>query len=247
MEAVMRNRSLLIHFCCLAFVLTTSCTSYKSQQTSFRPPAAYGNMQVAAGAEIAAQAYVDKGVAKEAFGFDIRSAGLLPVQVVIDNGPKAALTLVSEQTFLVDSEGNLWNLLDSRTAYQRVEKSSEYARIAKGGGKGALLGGAGGAVLGAAIGILTGENVASAAFKGAAVGGAGGAVVGGAQAGTSEDASRQISRDLADKQLVNQSVQPDTLATGFLFFPGEATSAVQLRLQLKEEHSGLVHKVVLPL
>jgi hypothetical protein len=238
---------LSILFCCLVLPLAVSCTSYKSQQVPFRPPSSYANMQTIAGAEIGAQAYVDKALAKEAFGFDIRSAGLLPVQVVIDNGPGAALMVVPDQTFLIDADGNLWNLLDSRTAYQRVEKSSEYARIAKGGGKGALLGGAGGAVLGAAIGILTGENVASSAFKGAAVGGAGGAVVGGTQAGTSDDAGRQIGRDLADKQLVNQAVQPDSLAMGFLFFPGEATSAVQLRLQLKEEQTGLVHKVLLPL
>jgi hypothetical protein len=243
----MRACTLLTVLCFLALPLTTACTSYKSQQASFRPPAAHANKQVVAGAEIAAQAYVDKTAAKEVFGFDIRSAGLLPVQVVIDNGPRGALTVVPDQTFLVDADGNLWNLLDSRTAYQRVEQSSEYARIAKGGGKGALLGGAGGAVLGAAIGILTGENIGSAAFKGAAVGGAGGAVVGGTQAGTSDEAGRQIARDLAEKQLVNQAVQPDSLAMGFLFFPGEATSAAQLRMQLQEVRSGQVHKVLFPL
>lgn len=225
----------------------TACTSYKSQEVAFRPPAAYSNMQLVAGAQVAAQSYADSAAAKQAFGFDIRAAGLLPVQVIIDNGGESALNVVPEQTFLIDAEGNLWSLLDSRTAYQRVEKSSEYARIAKGGGKGSLLGGAGGAAIGAAIGILTGENVASAAFKGAAVGAAGGAVVGGAQAGSSDDASRQIGRDLATKQLVNQAVQPDSLANGFLFFPGEAPSAAQLRLQLRETQSGLVHKVMITL
>jgi hypothetical protein len=243
----MFQRFFPIGICCFLLLFSTSCTSYKSQEVSFRPPAAYGNMQVVDGAEVAAQAYVDKGAAKQAFGFDIRSAGLLPVQVIIDNGSHASLAVVPEQTFLIDSEGNLWNLLDSRTAYQRVENSSEYARIAKGGGKGALLGGVGGAMLGAAIGILTGENVGTAALAGGALGGAGGAVVGGTQAGTSDEATRQISRDLASKQLVNQAVQPGDLAMGFLFFPGEATSAVQLRMQLKEEQNGRVHKVMLPL
>lgn len=224
-----------------------ACTSYKSQEVGFRPPAAYDNVQMIAGAQIAAQSYADSSAAKQAFGFDIRSAGLLPVQVVIDNGGDSALDVVPEQTFLIDADGNLWNLLDSRTAYQRVEKSSEYARIAKGAGRGSLLGGAGGAAIGAAIGILTGENVASAAFKGAAVGGAGGAVIGGTQEGSSTDASRQIGRDLATKQLVNQAVQPGSLANGFLFFPGEAPSAAQLRLQVRETHSGKVHKLMIPL
>ncbi|MEZ4600464.1 MAG: hypothetical protein R2940_11815 [Syntrophotaleaceae bacterium] len=239
-------RSILFAVCCLS-LLASACTSYKAQEVPFRAPSAYGNMQAVAGAEVAAQAFSDNAAAKQAFGFDIRSAGLLPVQVVIDNGPGAALMVVPEQTFLIDAEGNLWNLLDSRTAYQRVESSSEYARIAKGGGRGALLGSAGGAVLGAAIGILTGENIGSAALAGGALGGAGGAVVGGTQAGTSTDASRQIARDLASKELVNQAVQPGDLATGFLFFPGEAASASQLRMQLKEEQTGRVHKVLLPL
>lgn len=237
----------IISLCFLLSVSVLSCTSYKSREISFKPPSGYSNAQTVAGAEVAANAYAENSAAKDVFGFDIRSAGLLPVQVIIDNSSNNALSVVTDQTFLVDAEGNLWNLLDSRTAYQRVEKSSEYSRIAKGGGKGSLLGGAGGAVLGAAIGILTGDNIGTAALRGGAVGAAGGAVVGGTQAGTSDDAARQIARDLADKQLVNQAVQPQSLAMGFLFFPGEATSAAQLRLQLKEEQTGLVHKVLLPL
>ncbi len=244
---MLRKTILFIGMLALLAGTMSACTSYKSQEVSFRPPTAYGNMQMVADAQVAAQSYADSSAAKQAFGFDIRSAGLLPVQVIIDNGGSSALDIVPEQTFLVDAEGNLWSLLDSRTAYQRVEKSSEYAHIAKGSGKGSLLGGAGGAAIGAAIGILTGENVASSAFKGAAVGAAGGAVVGGTQANTAGDASRQIGRDLAAKQLVNQAVQPGSLANGFLFFPGEAASAAQLRLQVRETQSGLVHKVMIPL
>ncbi len=244
---MLRKTLLFIGMLALVVGTLSACTSYKSQEVSFKPPTAYGNMQMVADAQVAAQSYADSVAAKQAFGFDIRSAGLLPVQVIIDNGWRSALDIVPEQTFLIDAEGNLWSLLDSRTAYQRVEKSSEYARIAKGSGKGSLLGGAGGAVIGAAIGILTGENVASATLKGAAVGAAGGAVVGGAQANTSGDASRQIGRDLATKQLVNQAVQPGSLANGFLFFPGEAPSAAQLRLQVRETQSGIVHKVMIPL
>ncbi len=240
--------ALSVASCGLSLLLVlVGCTTYRSQEVPFRSPASYGNMQRVAGAQLASKAYVDKAEASEAFGFDIRSAGLLPVQVVFDNQGSTALTIVPEQSFLIDTEGNLWNLLDSRTAYTRIEKSSEYARIAKGGGKGAMLGAAGGAVLGAAIGILSGENVGSALFKGAAVGGAGGAVVGGAQGATDDDAGRQIARDLANKSLINQGIQPGSIAHGFLFFPGEASSAAQLRLQVSEVATGLVHTVVMSL
>jgi hypothetical protein len=242
----MRGRYLLAATAAL-LLAAAGCVSYKSREVSFRPPSAYPNMQVVAGAQVAASAYADKAAAKEAFGFDVREAGLLPVQVIIDNDGRHPLGVVPEQTFLVDAEGNFWNLLDNRTAYQRVEKSSEYARIGKGAGKGSLLGGAGGAVVGAAIGILAGENVGDAAMRGAAVGAAGGAVIGGAEAGTSDEGGRQISRDLANKDLKNQAVQPGALGRGFLFFPGEAPSAASLRLQLREADTDLIHTVTLPL
>jgi len=231
----------------LSSLAIISCTGYKSQEVPFRPPSAYPGMQVVDGAQVAAQGYADKAAAKKAFGFNIRGAGLLPVQVVIDNQGGHDLSIVPGQTFLIDAQGNYWNLLDRRTAYERVEKSNEFSNIAGGAGKGSVLGAAGGAILGAAIGILSGENVGSSLGKGAAVGAAGGAVIGGAQAGTSEEAGRKISRDLATKQLENKTIQPGVLARGFLFFPGEAPSASKLRLQLKESDTGKVTTVTLQL
>jgi len=224
-----------------------ACTSYKSQEVPFRLPAAAANMQEVAGAQIAAQGFADEGEAKKVFGFNIRKAGLLPIQVVVDNQGSHGLTVVPEQTFLIDTQGNMWNLLDRRTAYQRVEKSTEYASIGKGAGRGGMFGAAGGALVGAALGILTGENVGTAAGKGAAVGGAGGAVIGGAQSATSPEAGRDISRDLANKQLENRTISPGMLGRGFLFFPGEAPSASGVRLQLREEDTGQLHTVILSL
>ncbi len=231
----------------LSSLAILSCTSYKSQEVSFRPPSAYPGMQVVDGAQVAAQGYADAAAAKKAFGFNIRDAGLLPVQVIVDNRGSHDFSIVPGQTFLIDAKGNYWNLLDRRTAYERVEKSNEFANIAGGAGKGSVLGAAGGAILGAAIGILSGQNVGETLGKGAAVGAAGGAVVGGAQAGGSGEAGRQISRDLATKQLENKTIQPGMLTRGFLFFPGEAPSASKLRLQLKENDTGKTFTVTLPL
>ncbi len=239
------------HWLFLVFLLcpmvTVSCTPYKSRVVPFRAPSAYSNMQIVAGAQVAAEAYADPGKAKNVFGFNIRKAGLLPVQVVIDNTGSRDLRVVPGQTFLVDDQGNMWNLLDRGTAYQRVESSSEFATIAKGAGKGSVLGAAGGAILGAAIGILTGENVGEALGKGAAVGAAGGAVIGGTQAGSSEEPGWQISRDLANKELQNRAIRPGILGRGFLFFPGEAPSAGMLRLQLVETGTEKAHTVLLSL
>lgn len=243
----MRGQSFLWLVLAAVLLVTFSCTDYRSREVAFRHPSAYAGMQQVAGAQIAAEAFADEGKARNAFGFDVRGAGLLPVQVVMDNTGAQPLTIVPEQTFLIDEEGGMWNLLDSSTAYRRVEQSSEYGRIAKGAGRGSLLGATGGALVGAAIGIVTGENIGTAATRGAAAGGAGGAVLGGAGEMASPDAGRQISWDLANKELVNQAVEPGTLGRGFLFFPGEAPSADTLRLQLREGATGQTYTLMLPL
>lgn len=242
---MIRIRNILLAFSLAIFAV--SCTSYKSQEVSFKPPSAYSGMQMVAGAQVAAEAYADSSLAKDVFGFNIRDAGLLPVQVIVDNTGSHGLDIVPEQTFLIDADGNYWNLLDNRTTYYRLEKNSDYAEIARGAGKGSLVGAAGGAIIGAAIGIVAGENVGTAAAKGAALGAAGGAVFGGAQSGTSGDAGRQISRDLAAKQLDNRTIAAGTLGRGFLFFPGEATSAKELRVQFREADTRILHTMVFPL
>lgn len=243
------NKNIFLSFLVIVvFYLTAfGCAPYKSQEVSFRHPSAYPGMQSVAGALIAAESFNDSNQARQAFGFDIRGAGLLPVQVVVDNTGPEALLLVPDQTFLIDAQGRMWNLLDSRTAYQRVESSSEFAAIAKEAGRGSVLGAAGGALIGAAVGIVTGSNVLEALGKGAAVGAAGGAVLGGAGATTSDEPGRQISRDLATKQLENKAIQSGDLARGFLFFPNEAGTASQLRLQIRETGTGQTHTLLFPL
>jgi hypothetical protein len=119
------------------------CTSYNSQYVSFRPPEAYANKQEVGGVAIGAEAYADKDIAKEAFGFDIRDTGLLPVQLIMNNLSGKTLQIVTEQTFLVDAQGNYWQVIPNHTVVDRVEKSTQLAALGKGAGAGALWGAAG--------------------------------------------------------------------------------------------------------
>ena len=48
-------------------------------------PPAYSNAVQVAGTTIGLKAFVDKDEAQTAFGFHVRSAGMLPIQIVIDN------------------------------------------------------------------------------------------------------------------------------------------------------------------
>jgi hypothetical protein len=67
----------------LIFILITACaTSDKARPLPLKSQASYGNAVEIAGALVAARAFADPQEAEEAFGFDIRGAGMLPVQVI---------------------------------------------------------------------------------------------------------------------------------------------------------------------
>lgn len=228
----------------LPVFLLAGCTGYKSQFVSFRPPEAYANKQLVDGISVGGEAYADTAVAEDAFGFDIRGAGLLPVQLVMNNQSGKTLEIVAGQTFLVDADGRYWQVVPNNTAIDRLESSTQLASFfGKGAGKGALLGAAGGAILGAALGIVSGRSVGEALGKGAAIGAAGGAVIGGVKEGTSNEREYRITDDIRAKGLEGKPIPNENLANGFIFFPGEAKSATELRLQLMERETGKIHAV----
>jgi hypothetical protein len=232
--------------CVILLLVVTSCgTTYKARPLAFKTPATYENTVEAFDTQVGAQAFVDPQAAREAFGFDIRGAGMLPVQVVFENQGLKPLVINPGQTFLEDNEGNLWPILTDRFAYERATKHAQTKQIFKEGAYGGFLGAAAGSIIGAAIGIATGEDVGTAIGKGAAVGAAGGAVMGGTRGGLSNDARSAITRDLRDKSLENKAIKPGELAHGIIFFPGEAQSARQLRLQLKAQDTEITQTVYL--
>ena len=207
----------------IVLVFVNACgTTYKEKPLPFRAPSSYENSVEVGGAEVAAQAYADPGNASEAFGFDIRGAGMLPVQVVFENQGPHSLKIIPEQTFLQDEQGNLWPVLEDQTAYERATKYSKTQKIFKEGAYAGFLGATAGAIIGAAIGIVTGQGVGSALGKGAAMGAAAGAALGGVKGYASDEAPRAIINDLNRKSLENRAIKPASLAFGFIFFPGEA-------------------------
>ena len=241
------RRNVLVLFLTILLIFLTACATYKRKPLPFKAPSAYDNATEVVGALVGAEAFVDRRTTKEAFGFDIRGAGMLPVQVVFDNQGPHPLKIDVAQTFLEDAEGNLWPILDREIAYERATKYSQTKKIFKEGAYGGFLGATAGALIGAAVGIVTGENVAEAAGKGAAVGAAAGATLGGIKGYTSDDARQAIVDDLRRKSLENKPVEPTNLAYGYLFFPGEANSAKQLRLKLVEVDTGAGHVLKLDL
>jgi len=239
------KRHLLISVLIAALVVIGGCsTAYEAKPLPFKAPSAYPNVQEVGGVTMAAEAFVDSKKAQEAFGFDVRGAGFLPVQMVFDNHGAHPLEINGAQSFLADAQGNLWPILDRNTAYERATKYSQTKEVFKEGAYNAFLGATAGALIGAAVGIVTRQNVAVTTGQGAAVGAAAGGTLGGAKGYFSDEARHTITDDLRQKSLQNKPIEPGNIAYGFLFFPGEATSAKQLRLQVRETDTGVVQVVM---
>lgn len=231
-------------FIALAVILP-ACQSYQSRVIPAKLPSAYSNATEVAGATMAAKLYDDKKEAEALYGFDIVGAGVIPVQVVIDNTGAHPLQIVPDQTLLVDEESNIWPILEASLAYERISKKTQFGEIAPEAAKGGVLAGLAGAVIGAAIGVVTGTNVGNAAGMGAAVGAAAGSVSGGAKGYFSEGPQDKIREDIHKRTLENRTIMPNQLAYGFLFFPGEAAKGKELRIRIRETDTTIVHSLLM--
>ncbi len=218
----------------LILASTTVACSYRDRVAPIKLPESSASMVVINGLKIAATAFVDKDEASSAYGFDIRKAGILPVQITFQNDSGQPVRINPAQTFLFDHANNAWPILSVEKTYQRTSKYVKIGESAKGATTPAILMGAAGAVAGLAIGIVSGNNLGETMGQGAALGAASGAIIGGSEAAAKS--SRTVKKDLAEKSLRNKPIKPGQIAYGTLFFPGtygsEAQSARQLRLSL---------------
>ena len=240
----MKRYIIVITAACILLILA-GCTRYERRVVPFKMPDAYANVKEAGGARVASKAFDDPKEAKGAFGFDIIGSGVLPVQVIFDNKGAHPLEIISAKTYLIDSEKNLWPVIDAGLAYDRIAKKTELGDIAPESTKSGLLAGTAGAIIGAAIGIVSGHNVGDAAMKGAAVGAAAGATMGGARGLTDRSAEQKIGEDLRKRSLEREAVPPYEISHGFIFFPGEAKKAGELRLSLKETDTGRQYTLIM--
>lgn len=223
------------------------CAGPEPKAIPFKLPEVYQNVQRLDGAYVAARAWNNEEEARQAFGFNIVKAGLLPVQVSFDNRGDKTLAIVPPQTFLINQQQELFPVLADQEAYERVSRGAKVQETVKGAAKGGLLGGATGALLGAAIGVVAGHGAGDFALRGLTMGAASGAVFGGAKGAGEAQVPRTITEDLTRRDLKNTPIKPGELAYGLILFPAEAGAPQSLRLQLKDVNSGQVYTLNLNL
>lgn len=224
------SRGLLVT---LIALMLAACATYDDRVAPVPLPDDQAGAVRVDGAVLLARAYADAAAAREAFGFDIRDSGLLPVQFVIDNQSGRKVGIQPSDTLLIDRNGEAWPLLDSARAAERIRENVAAGEAISSGARTSLLTGLAGAVAGAAIGVVTGGSVGEAAGRGAAAGAALGGLAGGAA--RYGEVGQDVRRDLAEQSIQNRVIREGELAYGFLFFPGrgEADSAQSLRLGLR--------------
>ncbi|MGL4209683.1 MAG: hypothetical protein ACRCTY_09890 [Candidatus Adiutrix sp.] len=213
----------------LVFVLAACATKYEYKPIAAKDATAYDNVVSVFGAHIGAEVYYNDALVKQVFGFNLKSAGVVPVQLVIDNGSATPLTILSGARVL-DTQGNWWELLPDQVVFSRV---NEYTKGGVDGGQLAqrtVLFGIVGGLAGAVTGIVTGTNIGEAAGKGAAIGGAVGASSAILNAENNPGSPAAVTRDFSDRNLGGRVVAPGTSQSGFLYFPAEMKKPVRLRL-----------------
>ncbi|WP_188055543.1 glycine zipper family protein [Oryzomonas rubra] len=224
----------------------TGCVAYQSRSVPFLAPQDNATSLKVNGLSVGAEAFADPAKADDAFGFDVRSAGLLPIQLVLDNQSGQGVEVMAAQTFLIDSNNRYWKVLTQGEAIGRVDTATAGGAIGSGAGKGAMYGAAAGSILGLALGVVSGHRAGSAAITGGVLGAAGGAVIGGASKADDREERARIAGDVREKVIEGKAIPAGSLASGFIFFPGEAQSAKALRLQIRFRSSGVQQILLLP-
>jgi len=84
-------------------------------------------------------------------------------------------------------------------------------------------------------------------MKGAAAGAAAGATLGGAKGLSDVEIRDRIHDDLNRRSLENRPIKPMEMAYGFIFFPGEAKTAMELRIRIKDSTTGQVYPLTMKL
>lgn len=101
----------------IANLFGLGCSSYKPTVTPFKLPKAYTNVERVADTHVGARDWMNSEEAKAAFGFDIIGAGLLPVQVSVDNRGSQTLIIVPTQTYLYNQKQDIFPVLSDTEAF----------------------------------------------------------------------------------------------------------------------------------
>jgi hypothetical protein len=216
-----------------AMLVTAACAPrYEFKPVPVRSLEAFDSRVAFSGGLVAAHAIYDTKEVTKFFGFDLKKAGVIPVQLAVRNNQDQGALVLYKAT-LLDAEGLLWEVLPSDVVVRRIDEHTSGGLSGEQGARRTLLWGLAGGVLGAAIGVVGGTSVAEAAAKGAAVGAAVGVTSSIAQAGTETSDAGEIQRDFSTRNIDHATIGAGETVNGLLYFPAEAAQPRRINLTFK--------------
>jgi len=231
----MKRFRLIAFIFCLLFIVSCS-KAFVAKPVRFKMPSVYGNAVRMDKTIAAAEVFNNSKIDKKIFGFDIHGAGMLPVQVVFENNGYVDYTVVVDQTFLEETNGNMWEVLSGDIAKARATHNAQDRKAIKEAGKKGMIAAAIGAVTGAIIGTLTKDNIGKTAATGAAVGAGTGAIYGAVKALEKDDEEKKSLKHFKETLIEHKRVRSGCITRGFLFFPGEAKKPKYLWLTIRDAY-----------
>ncbi|MDR1110931.1 MAG: hypothetical protein LBP92_09635 [Deltaproteobacteria bacterium] len=216
----------------VAMVSMSCAPRYEFKPIPIRSMDGYANKAQFPEGRVGAHALYDSKEAARFFGFDVTRAGVIPVQLAVENDQPEASLVLSRAT-MQDDEGLLWEVLPSDVVHRRIDEHTSGGLTGEQGVRRSLLWGLAGGILGAAVGVVTGTSVATGAAKGAAAGAAIGIVSSIGQSGMDSDTDAQIQRDFSTRDIDHATVAAGQTGNGLLYFPSEAGKPSKLNLTFK--------------
>lgn len=212
----------------LISLLVGCAAPLKTDTVSFLPPSSYPNFQNIDGLQIAVVPIVSKAKCKEIFGTDLKSANILPVQLVVQNIGNNEFEINSQQVFGISPNGEYTVAYNLNKAAQHVRSSSIGTTAVAGAAAGAVVGAAAGAALGAGIGQATGYP-STGAESGAIIGGTVGATSG-TSAGLSDSFTVQFKKELANIAFADQVIYPGDIKQGFVYLKWKTYDKIRVKI-----------------
>ncbi|MDR1487779.1 MAG: hypothetical protein LBT62_07315 [Deltaproteobacteria bacterium] len=225
------SRLLLAASLVLALAAVSCAPRYEFKPVPLLPMSSYPSQVSLPEAKVGAKVFYDTAELKQVFGFNLKDAGVIPVQVLVDNQSQNSITIL--QAILTDAEGQLWEVLPANVVYQRLEEHTSGGSTLGQGARRTFLWSLAAGALGAAVGVVTGTDVGAAAGKGAAVGAAIGVASTIAGAGLDGDKPEELERDFGERSFDHATIEPGQSSHGLLYFPTEAKDPKGLTLSVQ--------------
>jgi outer membrane lipoprotein SlyB len=191
-------------------------------------PQYYQNYKEVEGLCIAINPVDSEEKSEEIFGTDMKTANILPIQLIVHNTGRKEFEINHQQIFGVTANDEYTVAYTLNKAATHVRNSSIGTTAVTGAVVGAVAGAAIGAGIGAGIGQAAGD-AGKGAEAGAIIGGVEGASVGTA-VGLSDSFTVKFKRELANLAFEDRVIFPGDVQQGFIYVKWKPYTSIRVKI-----------------